>query len=105
MSAMSPAEREGIAVTALQLAGLAALTRGDKARAIELLKQSVEAEAAMPYDYGPPFPAKPANELLGETLAAEGRSDEAAQAFKAALKRSPGRRLSSAGLAKTGATE
>ncbi len=105
MSAMAPADREGIAVTALQLAGLAALTRGDKVRAIELLKQSVEAEAAMPYDYGPPFPPKPANELLGETLAAEGRSDEAAQAFKAALTRSPGRRLSLAGLAKTGATD
>ncbi len=99
MSALSPAEREGISVTALQLAGLAMLTAGDKARGIELLKQSAQAEAAMPYDYGPPFPAKPANELLAEALLGEGRRDEAAEAFRAALRRAPGRRLSIAGLA------
>jgi predicted negative regulator of RcsB-dependent stress response len=100
MSTLSPADREGVSVTALQLAGLAMLTGGDKVRGIELLKQAVQAEATMPYDYGPPFPAKPANELLGEALLAEGRRDEAAEAFKAALKRAPGRRLSIAGLAK-----
>ena len=86
----------------MQLAGLAMLTAGDKARGIELLKQSVQAEAAMPYDYGPPFPAKPASELLGEALLAAGRRDEAAEAFTAALKRAPGRRLSLAGLQKSG---
>jgi len=101
MSVVSPADLEGLDVTAMQLAGLAALTGGDKVRGIELLKQAVQAEAAMPYDYGPPFPAKPANELLGEALLAEGRRDEAADAFRAALKRAPGRRLSIAGLAKT----
>jgi tetratricopeptide (TPR) repeat protein len=105
MSTLSPADREGVNVTALQLAGLAMLTGGEKVRGIELLKQAVQAEAAMPYDYGPPFPAKPANELLGEALLAEGRRDEAAEAFKAALKRAPGRRLSIAGLAKAEVTE
>jgi cytochrome c-type biogenesis protein CcmH/NrfG len=52
----------------------------------------------MPYDSGPPFPAKPANELLGEALLAAGRHAEAGDAFRAALKRTPGRRLSLRGL-------
>jgi tetratricopeptide (TPR) repeat protein len=102
---MSPAEREGIAVTRQQLAGIVALARGDKAHGLDLLQRAVDAEAAMPYDYGPPFPAKPANELLGEAYLAEGRRADAAAAFRAALKRAPGRRLSLAGLAKAEATE
>ena len=98
--AVSAADREGIAVTAQQLAAVVALARGDTARGLDLLGKAVEAEAAMPYDYGPPFPAKPANELLGEALLAEGRRAEAAEAFRAALRRAPGRRLSLTGLAK-----
>ena len=36
----------------------------------------------MPYEYGPPFPAKPANELLGEALLTAGRPVESAEAFQ-----------------------
>ncbi len=104
MSAVSPADKEGVAVTAVQLAGVIALARGEKDRAMALLQQAVEAEARMPYDYGPPFPAKPANELLGEALLAAGRRGEAADAFRAALKRAPGRRLSVRGLAQAEGT-
>jgi predicted negative regulator of RcsB-dependent stress response len=99
MSTVSPADREGVAVTALQLAGVIALARGDGERGLDLLQQAVDAEARMPYDYGPPFPAKPANELLGEALLAARRPVEAADAFRAALRRAPGRRLSLRGLA------
>jgi tetratricopeptide (TPR) repeat protein len=99
ISAVSEADRQGVAVTARQLAGVVALTRGDQDRGLGLLQQAVEAEGKMPYDYGPPFPAKPANELLGEALLAAGRHAEAAEAFRAALKRAPGRRLSVRGLA------
>jgi tetratricopeptide (TPR) repeat protein len=98
--AVSDGDREGIAVTTQQLAAVVALARGDTARGIELLQKAVEGEASMPYDYGPPFPVKPANELLGEALLADGRRAEAARAFRAALRRAPGRRLSVAGLAK-----
>ena len=56
----------------------------------------------MPFDYGPPLPAKPSRELLGEALLDAGRSAEAAEAFRAALKRAPGRRLSLRGLAQAG---
>ncbi|MBK5298624.1 MAG: hypothetical protein JJE40_15835 [Vicinamibacteria bacterium] len=104
MSAVSPADKEGVAVTAVQLAGVIALARGEKDRAMALLQQAVEAEARMPYDYGPPFPAKPANELLGEALLSAGRRGEAADAFRAALKRAPGRRLSVRGLAQAEGT-
>jgi hypothetical protein len=103
--AVSASDREGIAVTAQQLAAVVALARGDTARGIELLRKAVEEEASMPYDYGPPFPVKPANELLGEALLADGRRAEAAGAFRAALRRAPGRRLSLAGLAKAESKE
>lgn len=99
MGGMSPAEREGLAVTAMQMEGVVTLAKGDTAGGIELLKAAVNAEAAMPYEYGPPFPVKPANELLGEALLQAGRHAEAADAFRAALQRAPGRRLSLAGLA------
>ena len=66
---------------------------------MRLLQQAANAEDVMPYEFGPPFPVKPARELLGEALLAAGRHAEAAEAFRAALKRAPGRRLSLRGLA------
>ena len=98
ISPVSEGDRLGVAVTAMQLAGVVALARGEQERGIGLLQQAVEAEGKMPYDSGPPFPAKPANELLGEALLAAGRHAEAADAFRTALKRTPGRRLSLRGL-------
>lgn len=100
MSMLSPADRDGLAVTATQMEGVVALARGNTAAGIALLQDAVAAEAAMSYEYGPPFPVKPANELLGEALLDAGRHAEAADAFRAALLRAPGRRLSLAGLAK-----
>ena len=44
MSAVSPAETEGVAVTAVQLAGVIALARGEKDRGLALLQQAAEAE-------------------------------------------------------------
>ena len=99
MRIVSPAEREGVAVTARQLAAVIALTRGETDRAMVQLQEAAEAEDRMPFDYGPPLPAKPSRELLGEALLAAGRHAEAAEAFQAALKRAPGRRLSLRGLA------
>ena len=99
MPMVSPAEAEGVAVTAVQLAGVIALARGEKDRGLALLQQAAEAEDKMPFDYGPPLPPKPSRELLGEALLEAGRPAEAAEAFRAALKRAPGRRLSLRGLA------
>lgn len=96
---LSPAEREGIAVTRQQLRAVVALAKGDRDGGLALLRQAADAEDVMPYDYGPPFPVKPSRELLGEALLAAGRPADAAEAFRAALKRTPGRRLSLRGLA------
>lgn len=105
MNMLSPAEREGIAVSTQLLTGAIALARGETERALDVLRQAVAAEAVMPYDYGPPFPVKPAGELLGEALLAVGRRTDAAEAFRAALRRAPGRRLSLLGLAAAEGTE
>lgn len=100
--ALSPAEREGIAVTTTQLRGLVALARGDRDAGIALLREAAKAEDVMPYEYGPPFPVKPARELLGEALLEAGRTAEAATQFTLALKRNPGRAAALRGLAAAG---
>jgi len=96
---LSAADRDGVAITTTQLSGIIALAKGDAERGMRLLQQAANAEDVMPYEFGPPFPVKPARELLGEALLAAGRHAEAAEAFRAALKRAPGRRLSLRGLA------
>jgi tetratricopeptide (TPR) repeat protein len=99
---LSPAEREGIAVTRIQLEGVVALGKGDRDRGLKLLQEAATAEDVMPYEYGPPFPVKPSRELLGEALLQAGRPAEAAEQFKLALKRNPGRALALRGLTSAG---
>jgi tetratricopeptide (TPR) repeat protein len=99
---VSSAEREGIAVTTIQLRGLVALARGDRGAGIALLHDAARAEDVMPYEYGPPFPVKPARELLGEALLEAGRTAEAAAQFTLALKRNPARAAALRGLTASG---
>ena len=49
-------------------------------------------------DYGPPMPAKPTYELLGEYYLKAKNAGDAMKAFKASLGRAPGRSLSLVGL-------
>ena len=56
-------------------------------------------EAQMPFMFGPPYVDKPSKELLAELQLAAGRNKEAAEAYRAALARTPGRAMSLAGLA------
>ncbi len=73
----------------------------DKGRAtVSELQRIAAKEHAMPLDFGPPAVYKPTDELLGETLLQLNRSVEARHAFQTALERTPGRRLSLAGLAR-----
>ena len=104
-SRLSPADREGIAVATGQLRGLVALAKGDRDTGLRLLQDAAKAEDVMPYEYGPPFPVKPARELLGEALLDAGRPAEAAAEFRRALVRNPGRLLALRGLARAGGTE
>lgn len=99
---LSPAEREGISVTTTQLRGLVAIAKGERDAGIVLLQDAAKAEDVMPYEYGPPFPVKPARELLGEALLEAGRTAEAAAQFTLALRRNPGRVAAQRGLAAAG---
>lgn len=64
---------------------------GKTAEAIALLEEAKKVEESMPFDFGPPVVAKPAAELLGDHLAAANRGADAAEAYRAALARVPGR--------------
>lgn len=76
----------------LQGEGIAALAAGNHALAIEILRQAAQKEAALPQPFGPPVLGKPSHELLGDALAEQGRSSEAAEAYRLALARMPNRR-------------
>jgi tetratricopeptide (TPR) repeat protein len=75
-----------------EIKGLAALAEGKRDDAIAMLERAAAAEEAMPAEFGPPFVDKPARELLGDVLLRIGRPGEAAAAYEAARRRTPGRR-------------
>lgn len=68
--------------------------RGDLTKAIEHAQRAVALEEAAAAPSGPPDVLKPSHELLGELLAAAGRCEEAKEAFRKSLLRTPNRRLS-----------
>ena len=89
------AARSGAAV----LDGLVRLGEGDTEAGIARLREAAAIENAAPLTFGPPSPVVPSNEALGIALLRIGQPAEAADAFRAALDRAPGRRQSVAGLA------
>jgi tetratricopeptide (TPR) repeat protein len=86
------------AVLALELEALIAVRDGDGPRAARLAAEAAAAEDTMTFEFGPPPVVKPAHELAGEILLAQGRSVDAQREFEAALARAPGRSLSLQGL-------
>jgi tetratricopeptide (TPR) repeat protein len=68
------------------LASRLAAARGDRVKAVELLKAAVAAEDALAYDE-PPAWFLPARETLGGLLLSQGRAAEAEQVFRDDLKR------------------
>jgi len=66
--------------------------------ALKKIVAAAEAEDSLIFEYGPPAIVKPAWERAGEMLLAAGKKNEAAYAFRKALKRYPNRRLSNEGL-------
>jgi predicted Zn-dependent protease len=68
--------------------------------AVTLLRNAATVEEAMPAAFGPPDVVKPAPELLGELLLAQGKAVDAQQAFARALALAPRRSLSLRGLAR-----
>jgi hypothetical protein len=66
--------------------------------AIAALRQAARHETVIPTEFGPPAVPKPPYELLGDLLLKARRDAEAADAYRAALVRAPGRTLSLRGL-------
>ena len=81
------------------LKSLLLIKEGLPEEAIKLLTVATEDEEAMPFDFGPPSPVKPSQELLGEVLLEMGEYEKAQAAFAKALERAPKRARSLRGLA------
>lgn len=78
-------------VAALELGGMHLLEAGSSGQAVEKLREAARLEEQTPFGYGPPFPVKPAFELLGEAMLALEKPEEALRAFQSSLKRTPRR--------------
>ena len=102
---LSEAEPDQVVVAILrdELKALLLLDEGREADALTMLREAAEKERAMPFEFGPPSPVKPADELLGDVLLATGHAEEAQEAYTRALERAPKRKLSLTGLAKAAA--
>ena len=84
---------------AIALDGAVEFATGQHGPGIARVREAVAATAHMEFEYGPPWSAKPFEELLGELLLADGQRAEAAAAFQRALLMYPNRRLAVEGLA------
>jgi hypothetical protein len=89
---------------ATALEGAIEFTEGQHAAGIARVREAIAATAHMEFEYGPPWSAKPFDELLGELLLTDGQRDEAAEAFRHVLATYPNRRLAVEGLAAAGGT-
>ena len=90
-----------IAVEEKQLEAAIALARGDTATAEAFLVEAADLEGDLNAPSGPPMPMKPAFEMYGEFLLAQGRTEAAAAQFSKALARTPNRTRSVQGLERT----
>lgn len=91
-------EARSLPVAALELEGMLLLEAGSSGKAVERLREAARLEEQTSFGYGPPFPIKPAFELLGEALLALEKPEEAARAFESSLKRTPRRARTLIGL-------
>jgi hypothetical protein len=84
---------------ATALDGAAEFSEGRHAQGIVEVREAIAATSQMEFEYGPPWSAKPFEELLGELLLADEQRAEAAAAFQRVLVTYPNRRLALEGLA------
>ncbi len=97
--ALSANELAQAKALATALDGDIEFAEGRHASGIAGVRAAIAATAPMEFEYGPPWSAKPFDELLGELLLADGQRAEAAAAFERALVTYPNRRLALEGLA------
>jgi tetratricopeptide (TPR) repeat protein len=98
-SMMSNPNREGRrAIVMQQVDAMQMALAGRREEAVDALRKTAALETAMPFEFGPPFIEKPTSELLGDQLMVMKRPAEAAEAYRAALARTPGRTAAVDGL-------
>lgn len=97
-SSVSQNELDAAAVMEQILDAAIMFASGDREAAVKKALAAAEAEDKLIFEYGPPAIPKPAWEFAGELLLEVGKKDDAARAFRNALKRYPKRRLSNEGL-------
>jgi tetratricopeptide (TPR) repeat protein len=83
----------------IALDGAIQFAEGQHAHGIVRVREAIAVTSQMEFEYGPPWSAKPFEELLGEMLLADGQRAEAAEAFQRTLTAYPNRRLALEGLA------
>jgi tetratricopeptide (TPR) repeat protein len=83
----------------LQLQAQILLSKSQNNEALEMLREAVSLEMDIPFGFGPPQPAKPSLELLGEALVQTGNYKEAISVLKTSLSRTPNKALSMKALA------
>ncbi|MGB1048809.1 MAG: hypothetical protein ACPG3U_03870 [Rhodothermales bacterium] len=84
-------EEELAALTRMQLEGLVAIADGDAEGGLAMMQEAAEAEAAMPFEFGPPRLPMPGHEAWGNALLMQGMTDEAQDVLAFAESRTPGR--------------
>lgn len=87
-------------IMARQLEALLAVADGKTGESLTAMKNAVEIEDRLSYEFGPPLPHKPAHELFGEILLQLGQPRLARVQFEFALLRAPKRALSLLGIAR-----
>ncbi|MEX0943358.1 MAG: hypothetical protein WD002_12530 [Pseudomonadales bacterium] len=87
-------------VKVLHLKAWLADNEGDARQAEKYWRKAVALEGDLPFGFGPPNPAKPALEALGESLLTQRRYAEAVDVFRQALDRTPNRTRATRGLSK-----
>lgn len=91
------------AIMADEVAAIAHQARGETGDALRFAASAAATEETLDSPSGPPEPIKPAQELYGEVLLANGQPHEAATQFEKALVRMPNRSLSLLGAARAAA--
>ncbi|HXN24416.1 MAG TPA: hypothetical protein VOA41_16880 [Candidatus Dormibacteraeota bacterium] len=96
-----PQMNETLLIAIEQLHALLTAAQGKSDDAMIELQRIAAKEHQLPLEFGPPNIEKPTDELLGEMLLELHRPSEARDVFRAALARTPGRRLVLDDLART----
>ncbi len=99
---VTPVELQAASIMEKELRALLIFPK-QKEEAIQLLRQAAEEEKNMTFDFGPPVPVKPANELLAEVLLQMNQPQEARKYFEQGQRRAPKRALSLLGEARAAA--